>query len=132
MESSGMQRPGGGTGDDGYDEDGYDESQRAEILEVTGQGPTDGTIMTDLAPDIGGDDEVDDDDDDTGRRRRSKLGKSMGLGVDSDDDDADDADDDDLADDDLNEEDLDEEDDDDDVGDANRIGTYRDDDTSLR
>ena len=50
-----------GPGDDGYDEDGYDESQRAEILEATRDGPTDGNILTDLVPDLGG--ESDDDDD---------------------------------------------------------------------
>jgi DNA-directed RNA polymerase subunit delta len=42
-----------GPNDDGYDEDGYDESQRAEILEATRDGPSDGTILTDLAPDLG-------------------------------------------------------------------------------
>ena len=51
----GHQIPGMGTGDDGYDEEGYDESQRAEILEVTRDGPTDGTILTDLIPDLGDD-----------------------------------------------------------------------------
>jgi DNA-directed RNA polymerase subunit delta len=45
-------------GDDGYDEDGYDESQRAEILEVTRDGRSDGTILVDLDPDLGG--EIDD------------------------------------------------------------------------
>lgn len=48
----GHQVPGLGSGDDGYDEDGYDESQRAEIIEVTREGPSDGTIITDLAPDV--------------------------------------------------------------------------------
>jgi DNA-directed RNA polymerase subunit delta len=43
-----------GPNDDGYDEEGYDESQRAEILEVTRDGPTDGNLITDLAPDLGG------------------------------------------------------------------------------
>ena len=52
----GYQVPGHGSGDDGYDEDGYDESQRAEILEVTRQGPGDGTIQTDLDPDLDEDD----------------------------------------------------------------------------
>lgn len=51
----GHQVPGRGPGDDGYDEDGYDESQRAEILEFTRDGPTDGTILTDLNPDLGED-----------------------------------------------------------------------------
>src|SRR6185369_14770996 len=62
MTMGGYQVPGEGTGDDGYDEEGYDESQRAEILEVTRDGPTDGTILTDLSPDIGTDDDDDDDD----------------------------------------------------------------------
>ena len=56
----GYQVPGQGSGDDGYDEEGYDESQRAEILEATRDGPTDGTILTDLDPDLG--DEPDKDD----------------------------------------------------------------------
>lgn len=55
----GHQVPGMGTGDDGYDEEGYDESQRAEILEATRDGPTDGIVLTDLDPDIGDDDEED-------------------------------------------------------------------------
>ena len=41
-----------GADDHGYDEDGYDESQRAEILEATRDGPGDGTIITDLDPDL--------------------------------------------------------------------------------
>ncbi len=56
----GYQIPGHGPGDDGYDEEGYDESQRAEILEATRDGPTDGAILTDLVPDLG--DDPDDDD----------------------------------------------------------------------
>jgi DNA-directed RNA polymerase subunit delta len=49
-----------GSGDDGFDEDGYDESQRAEILEATRDGPGDGTIITNLDPDIdAGDDDED-------------------------------------------------------------------------
>jgi hypothetical protein len=58
----GHQVPGRGPGDDGYDEDGYDESQRAEILEVTRNGPTDGLVQTDLDPDLG--EEIDADEDD--------------------------------------------------------------------
>lgn len=59
----GYQVTGRGPGDDGYDEDGYDESQRAEILEATRDGPSDGTILTDLSPDLGEDpDEMDEDD----------------------------------------------------------------------
>ena len=53
---------GQGPGDDGYDEDGYDESQRAEILEATRDGPSDGTIITDLDPDTGEDDESENED----------------------------------------------------------------------
>lgn len=59
----GHQVPEQGPKDDGYDEDGYDESQRAEILEVTRGGPSDGAIQFDLDPDLGQDLEVDDDDD---------------------------------------------------------------------
>ena len=51
----GDQVPGQGTGVDGYDEEGYDESQRAEILEATRDGPSDGVVLTDLDPDLGGD-----------------------------------------------------------------------------
>ncbi|MDF7777323.1 DNA primase [Sphingomonas sp. AOB5] len=58
----GYQVGGGGTGDDGYDEDGYDESQRAEILEATRDGPTDGMILTDLSPDLGDDPDSPEDD----------------------------------------------------------------------
>lgn len=63
MISGGYRIPGEGTGDDSFDEEGYDESQRAEILEATRDGPTDGTILTDLEPDIAelGDDEDEDD-----------------------------------------------------------------------
>ncbi|MEO5937512.1 MAG: DNA primase [Sphingomonas sp.] len=55
----GHQVPGQGTGDDGFDEEGYDESQRAEILEATRDGPSDGTLITDLNPDLGNDPEND-------------------------------------------------------------------------
>lgn len=51
--------PGMGSGDDTFDEEGYDESQRAEILEVTGDGPSDGTILLDMNPDLGDDDDED-------------------------------------------------------------------------
>ncbi|MGJ3647401.1 hypothetical protein ACLB0R_02865 [Sphingomonas sp. GlSt437] len=46
------------------DDEGYDDSQRAEILEATRDGPSDGTILTDLVPDLGDEAEVDDEDDD--------------------------------------------------------------------
>lgn len=52
-----------GPNDDGFDEDGFDESQRAEILEATRGGPGDGTIQTDLSPDLGGDAMGEDEDD---------------------------------------------------------------------
>ncbi|MDQ2879541.1 MAG: DNA primase [Pseudomonadota bacterium] len=70
-----------GTGDDGYDEEGYDESQRAEILEATRDGPTDGTILTDLDPDV-----ADDKDDDKLEMSSDEVGEEA-----DDDDDADDA-----------------------------------------
>ena len=55
----GHQVPGQGSGNDGYDEEGYDESQRAEILEATRDGPSDGVVLTDLDPDIGDEDDED-------------------------------------------------------------------------
>lgn len=60
----GHQIHGQGSGDDGYDEEGYDESQRAEILEATRNGPTDGVVLTDLDPDLDTDDEEDENIDD--------------------------------------------------------------------
>lgn len=68
----GHQVPGLGPGDDGWDEEGYDESQRAEILEATMDGPTDGTILTDIVPDLGDDD---DDDADELRMVDDELGE---------------------------------------------------------
>ncbi len=106
MVSGGMQMPGGGTGDDGYDEDGYDESQRAEILEATGGGPSDGTIITDLSPDLGADDDVDDLADDDGLTRRDARSPRGDAGPDDDE----------PSDDDPDDDDDDEDDDDDDVG----------------
>jgi len=47
----GHQIPGIGSGDDGYDEEGYDESQRAEILEATRDGPSDGMSAVAFSPD---------------------------------------------------------------------------------
>ena len=47
MSIGGVQIAGDGPVGEGFDEDGYDESQRAEILEVTGDGPSDGTVLTD-------------------------------------------------------------------------------------
>ncbi|MES2986920.1 MAG: DNA primase [Pseudomonadota bacterium] len=68
----GHQVPAQGSGDDGFDDEGYDESQRAEILEATSGGPTDGTIQTDLRPDLGND--LDDDEDDL-RMADDELGE---------------------------------------------------------
>ena len=70
----GHQVPGQGSGDDGYDADGYDESQRAEIIEVTHEGPSDGTIITDLAPDL--DLDLDEDGDDLRITRDSRAADS--------------------------------------------------------
>ncbi|WP_066798774.1 DNA primase [Sphingomonas soli] len=58
----GIQVPAQGSGDDGFDEEGYDESQRAEILEATSGGPSNGAILTDLLPDLGQDADADEDD----------------------------------------------------------------------
>jgi hypothetical protein len=98
--------PGEGSGDDGFEEEGYDESQRAEILEATRTGPTDGTILTDLDPDLGDekdeetldmesdeigeeDDDADEDDDDLDE---DEIQDSFDQG-DVDDDELDDEDD---------------------------------------
>jgi hypothetical protein len=105
MTMGGYQVPGEGPGDDGFEEEGYDESQRAEILEVTRDGPTDGTILTDLSPDIG-----DEDDDDEDLEMDSD---ETGEENDESDEDEDDLDEDDLQDD-FDEDDVDE----DDLGDA--------------
>lgn len=64
MTMGGHQVPGQGSGDDGFEEEGYDESQRAEILEVTRDGPTDGTIIIDLDPDVAQDDDEEEMEDD--------------------------------------------------------------------
>jgi hypothetical protein len=64
MAMGGHQVQSHGTGDDGYDEDGYDESQRAEILEATVGGPGNGTLLTDLQPDLGAEIDADEDEDD--------------------------------------------------------------------
>lgn len=70
----GHQVQGQGTGDDGYDEDGYDESQRAEILEATRDGPSDGTILTDLDPDLG-EEPLEDDDTETLEMTSEEIGE---------------------------------------------------------
>ena len=84
----GHQVSGRGPGDDGYDEDGYDESQRAEILEATRDGPTDGTILTDLNPDLG--EEIDDDEEeDELLMAADEVGEEAAAETDTDDDDDD-------------------------------------------
>jgi DNA-directed RNA polymerase subunit delta len=101
----GHQVPGTGSGDDGYDEEGYDESQRAEILEATRDGPTDGIVLTDLTPDLGDDpeddlemtaDEIGEEDDETGEDESAiaedEVQGDFDAGTVGDDDDLDDAD----------------------------------------
>lgn len=65
---NGKHREAGAGPEDHYDPEGYDDTQRAEILEVEGQSPSDGVIEIDLTPDLGGgdadDDEIEDDADD--------------------------------------------------------------------
>ena len=106
----GQQVTGAGSGDDGYDEDGYDESQRAEILEATRDGPSDGTIILDLDPDLGGDVEEPDEDDATDLKmrddERGEEAAAADEGEDEDDQDEDDAQDD-FDDDDDDEDDAD-------------------------
>ena len=95
-----------GPSDDGYDEDGYDESQRAEILEATRDGPSDGAILTDLLHDLGEDpdddalemldDELGEEDDDAPQRATASAEDSVQEDFDADeledDDDLDPAD----------------------------------------
>ncbi|WP_375420173.1 DNA primase [uncultured Sphingomonas sp.] len=88
----GHQVPGQGSGDDGYDEEGYDESQRAEILEATRSGPSDGLVLTDLEPDLGDDE---DDDEDALTMDSEEIGETnASVGMTEDDIDEDDAQDD--------------------------------------
>lgn len=57
--------PGGAHAEDEPDLEGYDDAQRAEVAEVAGGGQSDGTLITDMAPDMGqediDDDEIEDD-----------------------------------------------------------------------
>ena len=102
-----------GSDDNSYDEDGYDESQRAEILEATGDGPTDGTLMTDIPPDMGFDEENEDDEDDL-LMEDGEVGQESVVDADEDDLDEDDLQDDfdeEDADEDADDGDLDDEDD---------------------
>lgn len=70
-------QPGGASrhrAEDEPDLDGYDETQRAEIAEVEGGGPTDGLLVTDLTPDMGGaidEEEIEDDEDELDEQRGS-------------------------------------------------------------
>lgn len=91
MGQVGVQSP----GDDGYDEDGYDESQRAEILEATRDGPSDGIILTDLVPDLGDDDddeltmldeELGEEDDEAELNDRASTEDDIQAGFDEDED----------------------------------------------
>ena len=101
MTMGGYQIPGEGTGDDGFEEEGYDESQRAEILEVTRDGPTDGTILTDVAPDIG-----DDDDDDDLLMSSDEVGEETDEAESDDDDDDEDDLQEDFEDDDVDDDEI--------------------------
>ena len=85
----GHQVPGHGTGDDGYDEDGYDESQRAEILEATRNGPTDGAVMTDMLPDLGDDADEEESLDDIGMLSTTIGEEDASLPLDKEDRDED-------------------------------------------
>lgn len=85
----GHQVSGRGPGDDGYDEDGYDESQRAEILEATRDGPGDGTILTDLNPDLGEEIDADEEEDEL-LMAADEVGEEDAAETDTADDDEDD------------------------------------------
>lgn len=82
-----------GSDDGSFDEDGYDESQRAEIVEATGDGPTDGTLMTDIPADLGLDEE-DTDDEDGLDMIDGEVGQERSVDADEDDLDEDDLQDD--------------------------------------
>ena len=63
MSMGGRRVPEQGPNDDGYEEEGLDESQRAEVFEATRDGPSNGTYLTDITPDLGESPEDDDEDD---------------------------------------------------------------------
>ena len=90
----GQRVSGTGTGDDSWDEEGYDESQRAEILEATRNGPTDGLVLTDLDPDLGDDDGADESIDDLDMDAEEVGEADATVTMDEDDIDEDDAQDD--------------------------------------
>ncbi|HEX8484753.1 DNA primase [Sphingomonas sp.] len=115
----GHQIPGMGPGDDGYDEEGYDESQRAEILEATRDGPSDGLILTDLEPDLGDADDEDEPIDDLDMDSEEVGEASSDVDMDEDDIDEDDAQD--AFDADAVGKDVDGDDSDDDLDDADDV-----------
>ncbi len=106
----GHQVPSAGSGDDGYDEEGYDESQRAEILEVTRDGPTDGVILTNLNPDLGDDDAEEESIDDLDMDSEEVGETDSSVTMDEDDQDEDDVQDE-LDDGSIDDDDLDDADD---------------------
>ncbi len=106
----GHQVPSAGSGDDGYDEEGYDESQRAEILEVTRDGPTDGVILTNLNPDLGDDDTEEESIDDLDMDSEEVGETDSSVTMDEDDQDEDDVQDE-LDDGSIDEDELDDADD---------------------
>ncbi|WP_431469487.1 DNA primase [Sphingosinithalassobacter sp. LHW66-3] len=74
----------------GPNDDGYDESQRAEVFEATRGGPNDGTVQTDMDPDLG--EELDDveGEDDLAMRDREIGEEDPDARLDRDDRDEDD------------------------------------------
>ncbi|UZK65605.1 DNA primase [Sphingomonas sp. M1-B02] len=100
----GYQIPSQGPNDDGFDEEGYDESQRAEIIEVTQDAPSNGTILTDIPIDLG-DDDVEAEDE-LNMVDGEIAGEDDDAELDEDDLDEDEIQDD-LDDDDVDEDDLD-------------------------
>jgi hypothetical protein len=106
----GHQVPGMGSGDDGYDEEGYDESQRAEILEATRNGPSDGVVLTDLDPDLGDEDDEDENIDDLDMDSEEVGEADASVTMDEDDIDEDEVQDD-FDEDDVDDDNLDDKDD---------------------
>jgi hypothetical protein len=81
----GQRIPPAGPSDGSFDIEGYDESQRAEVHEFMHDGPTDGTILTDVAPDLGGDPLEEDGTDDELVMTDDEVGEEDGD-LDSDED----------------------------------------------
>lgn len=101
----GSHAAGQGSGDNNWDEEGYDESQRAEILEATRDGPTDGVVLTDIDPDLGEDDEEDENIDELDMDSEEVGEADPAVAMSEDDMDEDDVQDD-FDEDDLDDEDL--------------------------